>query len=81
MYNLYAHGEDIAYGVNKYITDTYNKDDENLWPKNVAPGSTMFVISDSTLWMLNSNKEWKKIETNNGGGGSADPAVLNWRTF
>ena len=62
MYSLYAHGEDIAYGINKYIADT--ETDIELLPTNVAPGSSAFVISTSQTYMLNNKREWINIQSN-----------------
>lgn len=49
----------VAYGVNSYCCDT-EADVPNL-PKTCNAGSTAFVIETSSLYMMNSKKEWIKI--------------------
>lgn len=49
----------VVYGVNSYVCD--NEDDVKDLPIYVNAGSTAFVIETSSLYMLNSKREWKKI--------------------
>lgn len=49
----------IAYGVCEFVVDTV-ADIDNL-PIEVAMGSTVFVIATSSVYMLNSDGEWKEI--------------------
>lgn len=47
------------YNYKEYIAD--NELDKAQWPTNCAPGSTVFVITGSKVYMLNNEKEWKEI--------------------
>lgn len=47
------------YGVSEFIIDT--PDDLDNLPINIPMGSTAFCISDSSVYMINSKGEWKKI--------------------
>ena len=73
MYSIYANNEDIAYGINKYIADT--EDDLKNIPIHGTPGTTVFVISNSQLYMLNTKKEWKPIQNLN------NSSCLYWGIF
>lgn len=63
MYSIYANGENIGYGINKYIVDT--EDDVLTLPRKVGVGSTAFVIDTSHTYMLNNEKIWVLVEMNN----------------
>lgn len=56
---IYSNSGKTAYGVKKYIVDTVAE--ISTLPKNVTIGSTVFVIEDSSTYMLNNKKEWVKI--------------------
>ena len=50
----------LDYSYKEYILD--KEEDLDKVPVNgCAPGSTCFIIETSDVYMLNSNKEWKKI--------------------
>ena len=46
----------------EYIADSIT-DIQNLPTNGVTPGSTCFVIENSALYMLNSQKQWISILT------------------
>lgn len=48
-----------AYNLMEYVVDT--EDDIKSLPKEVAMGSTAFVIDTGDVYMLNGKKEWVKI--------------------
>lgn len=60
----------VSYGVKRLILDTATEL-ADLDTKNLYTGSTAFIIESSETYMLNSKKEWKKVNlgTNSGGGG------------
>ena len=64
MYKLYAHGEDIAYSVKKYIADT--EEDLKSLPTTLYPGSSVFIISNSKTYMMNCEGEWVLIQAGGG---------------
>jgi hypothetical protein len=51
-------GDEIAY-VKDFVADT-TADIASL-PTNCAPGSSCFVIENSSVWMLNGNNVWQEI--------------------
>ena len=57
-YNLIAHDGDVTYGIKEYVVDT--PEDIPSLPLSIM-GSTVFVISTSEIYMMNSEKEWVKI--------------------
>lgn len=59
MYNYIAQGEKISYNVVELTAD--KRDDIETLPTNYAPGSTCFVIEDSSVWMLNSEETWVEL--------------------
>lgn len=50
----------LDYSYKEYILDK-EKDLDEVPIIGCAPGSVCFVIETSDVYMLNSNKEWKKI--------------------
>ena len=52
-------GDDVAHGVSQYAMDDATQL-SNL-PRSCAPGSCAFDISTGDIYMLNSQREWKKI--------------------
>lgn len=58
-YSLIKQDNDVAYNIREFMCDSPS-DLVNL-PTDAAPGSTCIVISSSTVYMLNTNKEWKEI--------------------
>lgn len=48
-----------AYNLMEYVIDT--EDDIKSLPKEVAMGSTAFIIDTGDVVMLNGKKEWVKI--------------------
>ena len=76
MYSLYANDDNISYGIQKFIVDT--EEDVEFLPKTAKPGSSALVISTSNFYILNHNKEWKKIKKENN---SSIETFLEWDTF
>ena len=60
MINYIGQGGNVQYNVVELIIDTAAEIID--LPTNVAPGSTCFVIENSTVYMLNGNGEWKELE-------------------
>lgn len=56
MINIMKQNGKDAYGVTELIVDS-NADVATL-STDYAPGSTCFVVEDSSLYMLNGNKAW-----------------------
>lgn len=48
-----------TYNLMEYVVDT--EDDIKSLPREVAMGSTTFVINTGEVYMLNGKKEWVKI--------------------
>lgn len=48
-----------VYNLVEYVVDT--EDDIKSLPKEVAMGSTVFIIDTGDVFMLNGKKEWVKI--------------------
>lgn len=48
-----------VYDLNSYVADT--EADVAKIPTNNAPGSTCIVIETSDVYMLNTDKKWKKL--------------------
>ena len=72
--SIFSNSGQKAYGIKNFIVDTPS--DIDSLPKTYTPGCVAFVIEDSSYYMLNHQKEWKKIQISSGSGGSgggADP--------
>lgn len=52
MVNILSNSGHTGYGIKEFICDTVN-DIQDL-PVDVKPGSTAFVISTGTVYMINS---------------------------
>jgi hypothetical protein len=61
LFNIYSNSNKISYGIKKYIVDTI-KEISNL-PANIIPGSSAFIIEDSSTYILNNQKQWIKIKS------------------
>lgn len=59
MYSLISHRGIYNEAIKKYIVD--HKADMSQLPTDISPGSTCFVIEDSTNYMLNHQSQWVKI--------------------
>ena len=71
MISIGANRNKKAYGIKHYNLDT----EAELSQINVnreVMGTTAFIIETSQRYMLNGSKEWKKINSNNSGGGSGN---------
>ena len=63
MYSIFG------YGVKHYYADTY-ADLNEINTKELAMGSTVYVIEDSIKYILNSKKQWIAVQ-----GGNSDPSM------
>lgn len=61
MYRLYANDDNITYGIKKFIVD--NDNDIDKLPTSGTPGSSALVLSSSTIYILNTQQHWIKMET------------------
>ena len=59
MFSIVRQGDTDQYNIVSMIADT--KADIASLPTTHDAGSTCFVIEDSSVVMLNTNKEWKEI--------------------
>lgn len=59
MVGIMKNGGRVTYDLNEYVVDA--ESDIELLPRNVAMGSTAFVIETGNVYMMNSKKEWVKI--------------------
>ena len=50
----------LDYNYKEYILDK-DRDVDEVPSTGCAPGSVCFIIETSDVYMLNSNKKWKKI--------------------
>ena len=57
---LIRQGSRTDYNYKEYILDK-ERDLDEVPITGCAPGSVCFIIETSDVYMLNSNKEWKKI--------------------
>ena len=58
MVHYISQGEDILYNIIELCAD--KRDDVKDMPRHCAPGSSCFVIEDSSVWMLGSDG-WHEI--------------------
>lgn len=68
MYSISANRNQVAHNTKKFIVDFAS--DVATLPTDCAPGSTAFVIENSSHYMLNNYKQWVKVILNTGGGTS-----------
>ena len=74
MVTIGANGNVKTYGIKHFILDT-NDDLPTIATEKLHTGSTVFVISSSEHYMLNSSKKWIKVNLGSGsgeGGGGGD---------
>ena len=64
MITIVSQNDNITYGKNKYILDS--PDDIAMLETNALAGSIAFIISTGEYYMLNSAKEWLKIQYRGG---------------
>lgn len=60
MYNYMSQGEAISHKIVQFAADT-RADIANLPTSTIEAGSSCIVIEDSSVWMLNSEKQWIEI--------------------
>ena len=71
MFSIASNSGEVAYGVTRFLIDT-EAEVKDL-PTYHTPGSSAFVIENSTRYILNNNHEWIKVVSSNSGGGSTNP--------
>lgn len=59
MIAITRQGDTDEYGVISFVADFI--DDIETLPIDVRPGSSCLVIEDSSVYMLNTQKEWCKL--------------------
>lgn len=59
MFSIIKENDETKYTLTEYIADT-ESDIANL-PITCLPGSTCIVIETSEVYMLNNQKQWKKL--------------------
>ena len=57
--SIYRQDKNLTYNIRKFVLDS--PADLEFLTTNCAAGSSAFIISNSQLYMLNNNKEWKLI--------------------
>ena len=60
MYNITRQGNIDQYDLMSYMCD--NRTDIETVPTDCAASSTYIVIGDSFIWMLGTDKTWKKLK-------------------
>lgn len=63
---IYANGSTFN-AVKKFVIDTFNEI-YDIDTSQISPGSTAFVIADSTTYMLNNKLNWIKVNLSSGSG-------------
>lgn len=61
-----------VYNLKEFVVDVFD-DIEKINTRELAVGSTAFVIDTSETYMLNSKKEWIKVTVSSGSGGIVNP--------
>lgn len=56
---LTSNRNNASYGVNSYVAD--DETDIKDLPVNIQPGSTCIVTNPTSVYMLNTKKEWVKL--------------------
>lgn len=70
MYSLISQSGHISYGIKEYVCDTI-KDIDSL-PIDGKAGSTVYIIEDSSTYILSHKGEWKKKKNFNNGGSNEE---------
>ena len=65
--SIFSNSGKEHYGIKHYVVDT--EAEAIMLPTSDHPGSTAFVIENSSTYMLNNTKQWKKVFLNSGYGG------------
>ena len=60
MISVLSENGKSTYNLKEYVVDT-QEDIKNLPTSGIRMGSTAFVISTGTVYMLNSSKEWIEV--------------------
>ena len=60
MYAITKQADKTQTYVQELIADT-TADIDSIPTTGLKPGSTVIVLEDSTVYMLNTEKEWKKL--------------------
>lgn len=62
-YGILKQNGQNAYNIKEFMVDE-TANIESIELRSVAPGSTCFVIDTSEYYMLNTKKEWIKVNLN-----------------
>lgn len=68
-FSVFSNSGQKAYGIKNFIVDTPS-DIDNL-STDYTPGCMAFVISNSSYYMLNHDRQWTKVYLAAGGGASS----------
>lgn len=70
MAQIISNGYKFAYGLKKFVVDTVEEIKKIPLLSTTLPGSTIFVTSDSSRYILTQEREWAKIISTSAAGGS-----------
>lgn len=78
MVQILKQNGDVPYGLNEYIIDT--KTELSKISKNIAMGSSVFVVEENKTYILDGKKQWiEKVGVAAGGiAQETDPTVPDW---
>jgi hypothetical protein len=76
MISIGANRGKKAYGIKHYNIDT-ETELQKIDVNREVMGTTAFVIETSQRYILNGTKEWKKIQSIGGGGGSSSDEIYD----
>lgn len=74
MFSLFSNSGKRAYFTHEYIVDTPS--DIAQLPTDINPGSKAFVISNSTYYMMNHQRQWIKINIGNESSSGEDDSTV-----
>ena len=74
--NILSNSGRLAYGIKRFMVK--NAEDIKSIPltPQTRPGSTVFVTSDSSRYILDEDYSWVKINSANGGGEDTPESVI-----
>lgn len=58
-YNTLSQSGHTTYGIKEFVVDTV--EDVKKLPTDIPMGSAALVIENSSVWILNSQKDWKEL--------------------
>lgn len=68
--SIYSNNGQKSYGITNYIVDN-PEDIIKEVPKKCKPGCMVYVINNSTYYMMNHKQQWKKMNITNGASSSS----------